>query len=515
MRSLALAALASGLTAGPASADVVFYSSTAGNPNPSSNAKDENEFRNALPGAPSFNQPGNEGTWRNDWSRTVNWEDETVPVLSLDPFASPGTLPADFYNTTVREGLVLSTPGTGFTVSQDDNTGADADPDLLGFKNVDPAYSFPVLTAQRLMAPLGSKVVDFRFFKPGTDVPATVTAFGLELSDVDLGGSTFEAFDEQGVSLNNGPKAIPVKTQAGVSFAGVTTTTERIARVRVDLGTDPLGAPDSGLQDVVAIDDVFYSEPWRGLPALSLAASSFAASEGDATAKIIVRRNGEAAGSATVTYVTTDGTAKSGQDYTGSSGSVTFGPDEAAKTISIPVAADGVAEAPETFDVRLTGAQGGALVTPTSATVTITDAAAAPGGQTTVTTPGATTTVTTPAPPPTPAPTTPPTVSLTGLPATLKLAALRKGVSVKVTTNEPASIDGTLQTTARKATIAAAFNLALAQRSLAVGTGTRVLKLVPDARLLGRARRFKVQVAVVATDRSGNRRRVAKTVSVR
>jgi subtilisin family serine protease len=58
--------------------------------------------------------------------------------------------------------------------------------------------------------------------------------------------------------------------------------------------------------------------------------------------------------SVTVTYTTVNGTAIAPGDFTAVTGSVTFAPSASTKTISIPVVGDTVAEADETFSVRIT-----------------------------------------------------------------------------------------------------------------------------------------------------------------
>ncbi len=70
-----------------------------------------------------------------------------------------------------------------------------------------------------------------------------------------------------------------------------------------------------------------------------------------------------------VAYQTADGTALAGGDYTATSGTLTFGPGETVKSISVPVIDDAVTEGDETFDLTLTGAQTGEI----TATATIRD----------------------------------------------------------------------------------------------------------------------------------------------
>jgi chitinase len=57
--------------------------------------------------------------------------------------------------------------------------------------------------------------------------------------------------------------------------------------------------------------------------------------------------------SVTVDYATSDGTAAAGSDYTATSGTLTFAPHESAKTIVVPITADGLAEGAESFALGL------------------------------------------------------------------------------------------------------------------------------------------------------------------
>ena len=74
----------------------------------------------------------------------------------------------------------------------------------------------------------------------------------------------------------------------------------------------------------------------------------------------------------TVDYATADGGAKAGEDYTATSGTLTFAPGEKTKTVNVPVLDDAVDEGEETFVLRLTNATG-ARIADGEATGTITN----------------------------------------------------------------------------------------------------------------------------------------------
>ena len=65
-----------------------------------------------------------------------------------------------------------------------------------------------------------------------------------------------------------------------------------------------------------------------------------------------------AAHSVTVDYATSDGTAKAGEDYTATSGTLTFAAGERVKTVSVPILDDGHDEGHETFRLRLSNVAG-------------------------------------------------------------------------------------------------------------------------------------------------------------
>jgi hypothetical protein len=94
---------------------------------------------------------------------------------------------------------------------------------------------------------------------------------------------------------------------------------------------------------------------------------------------LIVRRDGNVASTVTVNYTSSDGTALSGTNYKTISGTLTFGPDETSKMISVPVISDGAGNGDKTFKVTLSNPSTGAELGKWSETaVTIRDQSFAP-----------------------------------------------------------------------------------------------------------------------------------------
>jgi hypothetical protein len=91
-------------------------------------------------------------------------------------------------------------------------------------------------------------------------------------------------------------------------------------------------------------------------------------------ATITVLRKGGSTGALTVDYSTIEGTATAGQDYTTTSGTLTFNGGETSKSFQIPIIEDAVTEADETFTVVLRNASSlESLGTPNTLVVTIQD----------------------------------------------------------------------------------------------------------------------------------------------
>lgn len=114
-----------------------------------------------------------------------------------DELARPNLLPADFFNADEApraRGAVLLTPGSGVAVSADQDNPAGA---LVRFGDINPSSveQFRTFSPERLFSPIGSNVVNLRFYVPGTDTPAAVRGFGAVYTDIDRPENTaFEYF---------------------------------------------------------------------------------------------------------------------------------------------------------------------------------------------------------------------------------------------------------------------------------------------------------------------------------
>jgi hypothetical protein len=186
---------------------------------------------------------------QNGGRREINWDG--VP----DSLAAPYFLPHDFFK---ARGADFTTPGTGVQVSADQSNPSGAYP---SFGNINPNYQaiFPAFSAERLFSPIGSNVVNLRFYVPGTTTPAVVRGFGAVYVDVDVNENTaFEYFDINDNSL--GVYATPTQNNGHV-FLGVLFDTPIVHRVRIEYGNTALGPDDGGSVDVSVMDDFIYGEP--------------------------------------------------------------------------------------------------------------------------------------------------------------------------------------------------------------------------------------------------------------
>jgi hypothetical protein len=187
--------------------------------------------------------------------REINWDG--VP----DEFAAPHALPSDFFNGPEEpraRGAVLETPGDHVSASADDDNPDGAD---VRFGDINATYTstFGTFSEPRLFSPVGSNVVDLRFYVPGTSTAAVTRGFGAVYTDVDaVETASFELFDADDEPL--GTFSVPV-SEDGLSFLGIAYDEAVVARVRIVYGNTELGPNDDTTYDVAVMDDFVFGEP--------------------------------------------------------------------------------------------------------------------------------------------------------------------------------------------------------------------------------------------------------------
>jgi hypothetical protein len=137
----------------------------------------------------------------------------------------------------------------------------------------------------------------------------------------------------------------------------------------VDL-VNPSNAALSG----AATASVSIADDDGGTSTIQFTATEYSAGEGDGAAVVTVVRSGGIGFTVSASYTTANGTAAAGQDFTQTSGTVTFAPGEYSKPISVPVLQDDVSESSENFSITLSNpSPNAALGSPATATVNILD----------------------------------------------------------------------------------------------------------------------------------------------
>ena len=101
---------------------------------------------------------------------------------------------------------------------------------------------------------------------------------------------------------------------------------------------------------------------------------NFEGAENDGSVTIVVERIGGSIGNVSVNYATADGTATEGQDYIGSSDTLTFADGVTSQTLAVTLLDDQIYEGNETVKLSLSNITGGAVLGTTSeATLTVND----------------------------------------------------------------------------------------------------------------------------------------------
>ena len=108
-------------------------------------------------------------------------------------------------------------------------------------------------------------------------------------------------------------------------------------------------------------------------PAIEWSASAYAVTENAGTLEVRVLRSGDLAGTSVVAFASTNGTAASGVDYTGSAGTLTFLPNESNQVVNISLLDNASGQPSRFFNLRLSGLSNAVPGLQTNATVTVLD----------------------------------------------------------------------------------------------------------------------------------------------
>jgi hypothetical protein len=208
----------------------------------------------------------------------------------------------------------------------------------------------------------------------GTDDPVggTSVQFDVLFSEPVLG------FDATKVDLLTAPPGATVSVSGTgpaytVTVSGMTQGGVIQAQINAGVVTDLAG--NLNLQSTSTDNQITYIHSGT----LQFDAATYSISEHNSpllTVKVsrTVEAGTTAEGSLTVDYATVAGTATEGVRYDGVNGSFTWGPGETGvKTFTVQIHDDQIVDGDQTFGLALSNTLAGALGTPSSATVTITD----------------------------------------------------------------------------------------------------------------------------------------------
>ncbi len=280
---------------------------------------------------------------------TLSWTDGdttaktfNVPITNDNTIESNETVSLSLLNPT--GGATLGTSGATLTIVNDDSYGT------IAFKNsnysVNESGPSATITVSRTGGSSGAVSVNYASANGTATAGSDYTAVSSSLNWAD-GDSTDKSFS---ITITN-DASIEGDETVLLSLSGVS-------------GGATLGTSSATL---AIVDNDF---PTAG--SLGLSATSYSVNENGAKVTITVNRVGGSSGAVSIGYATSNGTASSSSDYTGTSGTLSWADAETtAKTFDVTINDDSFYEGDETFTVSLSGATGGASVGTASATVTI------------------------------------------------------------------------------------------------------------------------------------------------
>ena len=162
-----------------------------------------------------------------------------------------------------------------------------------------------------------------------------------------------------------------VRIEAGQSSASFRLGT--VNNTRVDgTRTMTLAARAAGYTDtnttLEVLDDDRDPSVWQ------FSAATYTANERDGRATITITRTTPGPDPATISYATSDGTARAGVDYTAAAGTLTFQPGELSKTFAVPITNSAVVKRDRTLRLVLSDPSGGStLGSPSAASLILID----------------------------------------------------------------------------------------------------------------------------------------------
>ena len=250
--------------------------------------------------------------------------------------AAPYSLYGDADGTVEGEAL----PAGGYTLSGTAYTEADGGGNALGTRTV----SFTVKEGDET-ATTGLPTI---YGTPRVGEKLTASVDGIEDED----GLENATFAYQWLS-NDGGADTDIAGATDSTYTPVPADAGKTVKVRVTF-TDDGGARETRVS--AATDPVAVA-----ISSQLSVADAEAAEEEDTALEFVVTLDPAASDAVTVDYATSDGTATAGEDYTATSGTLTFTAGDTTKMVSVPITDDTVDDGGETFTLTLSNASGAAL----------------------------------------------------------------------------------------------------------------------------------------------------------
>jgi hypothetical protein len=107
--------------------------------------------------------------------------------------------------------------------------------------------------------------------------------------------------------------------------------------------------------------------------AIQFSGPNYTAGEGDGRANITITRSGDTSSGASVSFATSDGTAKEGRDYTAAYGLLNFTPGETSKNVTVLIVENAFVDGNRTVNLTLSNPSGENLGAQSTAVLTIND----------------------------------------------------------------------------------------------------------------------------------------------
>jgi hypothetical protein len=276
-----------------------------------------------------------------------------IPITQDPDAEDPETLTLTLSNALPGTSSILGAPATGTVTLADDDPAGMIDFKALHY-DVDETDGQAIVTVERLGGVGGAVSVDYRTSDGSATAGADYAARSGTLNWA-AGDSADKTF------------TVPV------TWDGRAEGTESVSLAL----TNPGGGADQGPNSAAVLRIGDDGASGR----IALSSNAYKVGEADGVVTVTARRSGGSLGGPVkVNYATSNGTATAGSDYVAASGTLTFGPGEAAKSFTVHVTSDPAHEGDEAFQVTLSNTGGGAsLGSPAGATVTITDDAAPAG----------------------------------------------------------------------------------------------------------------------------------------